>query len=100
MLSLCGWVGFAQSFSCQLTWTGLEFDNKVSNVLPIKLFQFVSDHFFEKKYVKIDWKLMINQEFKIVFQINQPANIPQKWFHAKNGPFQVSNETNPNRVGF
>ena len=45
---------------------------------------------------------MINQKFKIVFQISQPANIPQKWFSAQNGPLDVRFQIrlNPNRVGF
>ena len=39
---------------------------------------------------------MINQKFKIVFQISQPANIPQ------NGPLDVRFQMtlNPNPVGF
>ena len=45
---------------------------------------------------------MINQKFKIVCQISQPANIPQKWFSAQNGPLDVRFQMrlNPNRVGF
>ena len=45
---------------------------------------------------------MINQKFKIVFQISQPAKIPQKWFSAQNGPLDVRFQMrlNPNRVGF
>ena len=45
---------------------------------------------------------MINQKFKIVFQISQPANIPKKWFSAQNGPLDVGFQMrpNPNRVDF
>ena len=39
--------------------------------------------------MKINWELMINQKFKIVIQIYQPGNIPQKWFSTKNGPVDV-----------
>ena len=32
---------------------------------------------------------MKSTDFKIVFQISQPANIPEKWFSTKNGPLDV-----------
>ena len=32
---------------------------------------------------------MIDQNFSIVFQISQLANIPQKWFSTQNGPLDV-----------
>ena len=32
---------------------------------------------------------MINQKFKIVFQISQPVNIPQKWFSTQNVSLDV-----------
>ena len=35
------------------------------------------------------WKLMIDQKFRVIFQISQPANIPQKWFNTQNGPLDV-----------
>ena len=45
---------------------------------------------------------MINQKFKISFQISQPANIPQKCFSTQNGPlddwFQM--RLSPNHAGF
>ena len=45
---------------------------------------------------------MINQKFKIICQIYQPANIPQKWFSPQNGPLDVRSQMRPNpkRVGF
>ena len=45
---------------------------------------------------------MINQKFKIVFQIFPPANIPQKCFSAQNGPLDIRFQMrlNPNGVGF
>ena len=46
---------------------------------------------------------MINQKFKISFQISQPANIPQKCFSStQNGPlddwFQMRLKPKPCRV--
>ena len=32
---------------------------------------------------------MIDQKFRVVFQISQPENIPQKWFSTQNLPFNV-----------
>ena len=32
---------------------------------------------------------MIDQQFRVVFQISQLANIPQKWFSTQNGPLDV-----------
>ena len=45
---------------------------------------------------------MIDQKVTVLFQISQPANIPQKWFSAQNGPLDVRFQMrlNPNRVGF
>ena len=33
---------------------------------------------------------MIDQKFRVVFQISQLANIPQKWFSTQNEPLDVS----------
>ena len=35
---------------------------------------------------------MIDQNFRVVFQISQPANIPQKWFSAQNVPLGVRSQ--------
>ena len=32
---------------------------------------------------------MFNQNFKIIFQMSQPAKIPQKWPNTNNGPMDV-----------
>ena len=32
---------------------------------------------------------MIDQKFRVVFQISRPANIPQKWFSTQNEPLDV-----------
>ena len=32
---------------------------------------------------------MIDQKFRVLFQISQPANIPQKWFSTQKEPFDV-----------
>ena len=42
------------------------------------------------KYMKIQWKFIIDQKFRLVFQISRPANIPQKWFSTLNEPLDVS----------
>ena len=36
--------------------------------------------------MKIHWKLIIYQNFRVVFQISRPGNIPQKWFSTQNKP--------------
>ena len=33
---------------------------------------------------------MIDQKFRVVFQISQPANIPQKWFRTQNRPLDIN----------
>ena len=35
---------------------------------------------------------MIYQKFRVVFQISQLANIPQKWFSTQNGPLDVRSQ--------
>ena len=35
---------------------------------------------------------MIDQKFRIVFQISQLANIPQKWFSTQNRPFDFRSQ--------
>ena len=35
---------------------------------------------------------MIDQKFRVVFQISQLANIPQKWFSTQNGPLDVRSQ--------
>ena len=40
--------------------------------------------------MKIHWKLIIYQNFRVVFQISQPGNIPQKWFSTQNEPLSVT----------
>ena len=35
---------------------------------------------------------MIDQKFRVVFQISQLANIPQKWFSTQNGPVDVTSQ--------
>ena len=49
------------------------------------------------KYMKIQWKLIIDQKFRVVFQISWPTNIPQKWFSTQNEPLDVRflNQTDP-----
>ena len=32
---------------------------------------------------------MIDQKFRVVFQISRPENIPQKWFSTQNEPLDV-----------
>ena len=32
---------------------------------------------------------MIDEKFKILFQISQPINIPKKWFSTQNEPLDV-----------
>ena len=32
---------------------------------------------------------MIDQKFRVVFQISQPENIPQKWLSTQNEPYNV-----------
>ena len=39
---------------------------------------------------KIHWKLMIDRNSRIVFEISRPENIPQKWFSTQNEPLDVS----------
>ena len=40
--------------------------------------------------MKIHWKLIIYQNFRVVFQISRPGNIPQKWFSTQNEPLGVT----------
>ena len=42
------------------------------------------------------------QKFKIIFQVSQPTNIPQKCFSTQNGSLDVRFQMrlNPNHVGF
>ena len=35
---------------------------------------------------------MIDQKFRVVFQISQLENIPQKWFSTQNGPLHVRSQ--------
>ena len=42
--------------------------------------------------MKIHWKLIIDQKFRVVFQITQPANIPKKWFSTQNEPLDVTSQ--------
>ena len=35
---------------------------------------------------------MIGQKFRVVFQISQLANIPQKWFGTQNGPLDIRSQ--------
>ena len=35
---------------------------------------------------------MIDHKFRVVFQISQLANIPQKWFSTQNGPLDVRSQ--------
>ena len=42
--------------------------------------------------MKIHWKLIIDQKFRVVFQISRPANIPQKWFSTQNGPLDIGSQ--------
>ena len=35
---------------------------------------------------------MIDQKFRVVFQISQLANIPQKWLSTQNGPLDVRSQ--------
>ena len=35
---------------------------------------------------------MIDQKFRVVFQISQLANIPKKWFSTQNGPLDVRSQ--------
>ena len=35
---------------------------------------------------------MIDQKFRVVFQISQLANIPQKWFSTQNEPLDVRSQ--------
>ena len=35
---------------------------------------------------------MIDQKFRVVFQISQLANIPQKWFSTQKGPLDVRSQ--------
>ena len=40
--------------------------------------------------MKIHWKLIIYQNFRVVFRISRPGNIPQKWFSTQNEPLGVT----------
>ena len=42
--------------------------------------------------MKIHWKLIIAQKFRVVFQISRPANLPQKWFSTQNGLLDVKSQ--------
>ena len=35
---------------------------------------------------------MIDQKFRVVFQISQLAKFPQKWFSTQNGPLDVRSQ--------
>ena len=35
---------------------------------------------------------MIDLKFRVVFQISQLENIPQKWFSTQNGPLHVRSQ--------
>ena len=41
------------------------------------------------KICKIHWNLTIDKKFRIVFQISQLSNIPQKWFSTQSVPMNV-----------
>ena len=40
--------------------------------------------------MKIHWKLIIYQNFRVVFRISRPGNIPQKCFSTQNEPLGVT----------
>ena len=35
---------------------------------------------------------MIDQKFRVVFQISQPENIPHKWFSTQNRPLDIRSQ--------
>ena len=35
---------------------------------------------------------MIDQRFRVVFQISWPENIPKKWFSTQNGPLDIRSQ--------
>ena len=43
---------------------------------------------------------MIEQKLRVVFQIYQPANIPQKWFSAQNRPLDVRYQMRAQSKGY
>ena len=54
--------------------------------------------------MKIHWKLIIDQKFRVVYQISRPLNIPQKWFSTQKEPlgvtFQMRLTTNHGNFSF